>query len=402
MRRLLVTIPFIAVASVSHAAFDADEFIPRSSMEHSWDVGVRAHTNHVIYVGPEFYPSQEGPLIAELLASVHGYSQTAGSTPAGFHPLDFQSAYGDHASGSGAIAVVDAYHFPSALADFNMFSTTFALPTEASTVPTASSNVAFQVVYASGSQPAVDGGWSQEMALDVEWAHAMAPGAKIFLVEAASSNFADLLHAVDVAAGLTGVTQVSVSWGGSEFAGESAYDGHFNHPGVSFFVSSGDVGGARDYPALSPNVVSVGGTSLTFPNGAPVERGWNGSGGGMSQAERMPSFQDVIMHLVHNRRGGPDIAAVADPSTGAAVYDSTAYQGFVGWFVVGGTSLSCPLCAGIANAGGARRGGAEQAYIYSHPTSFSDVTAGRSGPNLCKKGWDFVTGYGSPRSTSSL
>ena len=402
MRRLLAILPLTAAAAASHATFDANEFVPRTSMEHAWDIGVRAHTNHVVYVGPEIFPSREDPLIAELLSPSHGPSAPSNPAPAGYHPSDIQRAYGNHTSGGGVIAIVDAYHFPTALADFNTFSTTFGLPTESSTDATLTSDTVFQVVYATGSQPAVDGGWSQEMALDIEWAHAMAPGAKIVLVEAATSNFTDLFQAVDVAAGLPGVTQVSISWGGSEFGSESAFDSHFKHQGITFFASSGDVGGARDYPATSPNIVAVGGTNLSFPNGTPIERGWSGSGGGMSNAERMPPFQDIIMSLVRSRRGVPDISADADPSTGAAVYDSTAYQGFVGWFVVGGTSLSCPLCAGIANAGGARRGSNEQAYIYSHPSGFTDVTVGSSGPNLCKKGWDFVTGYGSPKTATSL
>ena len=402
MRNFLATILVTATATYSQAEFDANVFVPLSSMEHAWDVGVRAHTNHMVYVGPEMFPSREDPLIAELIGPTHGPAVQRSPAPAGFHPSDFQRAYGDHSSGGGVIAIVDAYHFPSALADFNTFSSTFGLATEPSTTATAGSNRVLQVVYAAGSKPSADGGWSQEMALDIEWAHAMAPGAKIVLVEAASSNFGDLFHAVDIAAALPGVSQISISWGGSEFSNESAYDSHLSHQGVTLFVSSGDVGGARDYPAMSPNVVAVGGTSLSFPNGAPVERGWSGSGGGLSQAERMPSYQSMIMSLLGGRRGAPDIAAVADPNTGAAVYDSTAFQGFVGWYVIGGTSLSCPLCAGIANAGGAKRGAGEQAYIYSHSSGFSDIIAGGAGPNLCKRGWDFVTGYGSPKAPGSL
>ena len=371
-------------------------------MEHFWDIGVRAHTNHVIYVGPEQYSNREEPLLAELLSPSHGPSAQQKPAPGGYHPSDLLRAYGNQGLGSGVIAIVDAYHFPTALADFNTFSAMFGLPTEASAAETLAGNSVFQVVYASGSQPTTDGGWSQEMALDIEWAHSMAPNAKIVLVEAASSNFFDLFSAVDVAAALPGVTQVSISWGGSEFSFESGYDSHFSHQGVTFFASTGDVGGARNYPAMSPNVVAVGGTSLSFSTGSPVERAWSGSAGGMSQAERLPAFQDIIMSILHSRRGVPDISADADPNTGAAVYDSTAYQGFVGWFVVGGTSLSCPVCAGIANAGGARRGGAEQAYIYAHPSGFTDITVGSSGPNLCKKGWDFVTGWGSPKTAASF
>ncbi|HLK13512.1 MAG TPA: S53 family peptidase [Fimbriimonadaceae bacterium] len=401
-RRLLLAAPLALAANPAWAGFDGSVFVPRSSMEHAWDIGERAHTNHVIYVGPEYFPSRQDAVLAELFNPGHGPSAPPNNTPAGYHPSDFQRAYGDFSLGGGVIAIVDAYHFPTALNDFNAFATQFGLPTEGSSDPTLASNPVFQVVYANGSQPGADGGWSQEMALDIEWAHAMAPGAKIVLVEAASSGFTDLFHAVDVAAALPGVTQVSLSWGGSEFPGEAMYDSHFNHAGVSFFAATGDVGGSRDYPAMSPHVVAVGGTSLTFPNGAPYERGWSGAGGGLSQAERMPGFQGPIMSILYGRRGAPDISAVADPGTGAAIYDSTAYQGFVGWYIVGGTSLSCPVCAGVANAGGGRRGANEQAYIYSHASGFSDVVSGGAGANLCRKGWDFVTGFGSPKSSSSL
>lgn len=386
---------------MSYGAFDANLFVPRSSIEHAWDIGQRAHTNFIVYDGPEFFPNHEDPIVAELMIPPHGPAVSA-ATPAGFHPTDYQSAYGDRGAGSGTIAIVDAYHFPTSLSDFNTFSTMFGLPTEASSTATANSNAVFQVVYASGSQPAVDAGWSQEMALDIEWAHAMAPGAKIVLVEAATSNFSDLMHAIDVASALPGVTQVSMSWGGSEFSSEAAYDSHFNHPAITYFASTGDVGGAKNYPATSPAVVAVGGTSLTFINNLPVEHGWTGSGGGASTVERMPSFQNMIMSVLHGRRGVPDVAAVADPNTGASVYDSTPNQGFVGWFVVGGTSLSCPLCAAMANAGGAKHGSAELSYIYSHASGFTDITAGASGPNTCHRGWDMVTGWGTPKSSGSL
>ena len=248
MRRVAATLKLLTLVAASHAAFDANVFVPRTSLEHAWDVGVRAHTDHVIYVGPEFFPGHVDPLLAELMNPRHGPSTDRPPMPAGYHPTDFQGAYGDNGSGSGVIAVVDTYDYPTSLADFNTFASTFGLPIESSSNPTAAGNSVFQVVYAAGSQPAADGGWSQEMALDIEWAHAMAPGAKIVLVEAASPNFTDLFQAVDVAASLPGVTQVSLSWGGSEFNGESAYDSHFNHPGVTFFVSSGDTGGAETTP----------------------------------------------------------------------------------------------------------------------------------------------------------
>lgn len=377
---------------------DSDVFMPRSSIEHSWDIGVKAHTNHLLYVGPELYPSQEFPSLED---APHGPFAGAPG-PAGFHPSDIQQAYGDFASGGGTIAIVDAYDAPNSLPDFNTFSANFGLASEPSNDSTASTNRVFQVVYASGAKPTSDGGWAQEMSLDIEWAHAMAPLAKIVLVEARSANFSDLLQAVDVAAGLPGVTQVSISWGGSEFSGESAFDAHFAKAGVTFFVSSGDSPGERLYPAASPNVVSVGGTSLRMNASGRSETAWSGSGGGRSVFERSRTYQSALDSLLVRHRGIPDVAADADPATGVAVYDSFAYQGFHGWFIVGGTSLSAPLCAAIANAGGAKRGSSELNFIYGHAAGFFDIVTGVAGTNSARHGWDFVTGWGSPKSSSSF
>jgi hypothetical protein len=401
MVKFLSLATLCAGAALANAQVDqANTFVPLTSMVHAWDVGFAAHTNHLIYIGAELFPSQEYPLLADMLTD-HGPALGA-SGPAGFHPTDLQSAYGDHSTGAGVIAIVDAYHFPTSLHDFNSFSAQFGLKQEPSTTATASTNKVFQVVYAKGSQPATNGGWSQEMALDIEWAHAMAPGAKIVLVEAASSSFTDLFGAVQTASGLPGVTQVSMSWGGAEFGSETQYDSKMVKPGVTFFASSGDSGGVREYPAASPSVVSVGGTSLSFSGTTRLEVAWSGSGGGASTVESRPSFQSTIASIVGAKRGIPDISADANPNTGVSVYDSTAYQGFVGWFVVGGTSVACPVCAGIANAGGAKRGSNELAWIYANHGGFNDIKSGSAGANHSVAGWDFVTGWGTPHAASSL
>src|SRR5437870_238540 len=136
-----------------------------------------------------------------------------------------------------------------------------------------------------------------------------------------------------------------MSWGGGEFSSEASYDFHFNSSNIAFFASSGDNGGVMSYPAASPNVVSVGGTSVaTASDGTFVsEWGWNGSGGGVSAYEALPSYQ---ASLGLPKRGVPDISADADPYTGVSVYDSTYYQGHGGWMVFGGTSVSSPCMAG--------------------------------------------------------
>jgi len=303
---------------------------------------------------------------------------------------------------------VDAYHYPTALNDFNVFSNQFGLPTQSGTNATSSSNTVFQVVYANGVQPTKNGGWAQEAALDIEWAHAMAPNAKIVLVEAASSSFTDLFNAVDVASNLPNVKQISMSRGGCEFSSESTYDNHFTKSGVVYFASSGDSGGVVEYPSCSPNVVAVGGTHVnTNSSGAFVsETGWSGSGGGTSKYENKPSYQSA---LAPTKRAVPDISSDADPYTGVCVYDSTRYQGLSGWLVFGGTSVSSPSLAGMVNLAGHSRtsSNAELTWIYGgslgiNYANYRDILTGTAGGNSCAPGWDAVTGVGSPLNTAGL
>ncbi len=178
--------------------------------------------------------------------------------PAGYSPSQIDGAYGlpGGTSGTGeTIAIVDAYNDPTAASDLAAFSSQYGLPA-CSTAP------CFRQVNETGgsSLPATDSGWALEISLDIEWAHAVAPGASILLVEASSNSFADLLAAEDYAG--ANAQYVSNSWGGSEFSGENTYDSHFTHAGVSYFVAAGDAGLPAEYPSSSPNVVSVGGTTL--------------------------------------------------------------------------------------------------------------------------------------------
>src|SRR5205823_3029209 len=134
-------------------------------------------------------------------------------------------------------------------------------------------------------------------ALDIQWAHALAPNAKIILVEAASNSNTDLFHAVDVASSLAGVKEVSMSWGSSEFISEANLDSHFpQNNGIVYFASSGDAGGQVIYPSVSPYVVAVGGTSVKTDSFGSFlsETGWGGSGGGTSLWELKPSYQKGI------------------------------------------------------------------------------------------------------------
>lgn len=362
--------------------------IPETSIERPGDLGIRAHTNHLIAgITPD--PNSVSPMLnAPYLTPA--LVKTAYKLPS--------------TGGSNAIAIVDAYDYPSSLNDFNFFSKQFGLPKEPSTNSTAASNATFQVVYASGSKPPVDTGWSQEAALDIEWAHAMAPNAKVYLVEAASSNFNDIIAAVNRAKTLPNVKEVSMSFGGGEAPSLfSAFDSAFLQQGVVFFASGGDSGGARLFPAESANVVAVGGTSLHLDmsgNRVAAESAWGGTGCGPSNYEGRPSFQNGVSSVVGSKRGSDDIAAVADPSTPVLVYDSTPANGMAGWLAFGGTSVAAPLIAGVTNLAGTFRASsqAQNQVFYSNigSTKFTDIVSGSAGSFAAKAGYDLPTGVGTP------
>lgn len=333
------------------------------------------------------------------------------SVPAVFTPAQIRHAYGfDNITfsngsivGNGAgqtIAIVDAYDDPFIFSDLHHFDQTFGLPDAPSFVK------ARQV------GAVADAGWAGEIALDVEWAHAIAPGANLLLVEARSSNLSDLLSAVDYAASQPGVSAVSMSWGASEFSSERALDSHFatpaGHRGVTFVAAAGDDGGLPGWPAVSPNVLSVGGTSLhlTSSGNYSSETGWSDSGGGVSRYETIPGFQTLVGTGSTTRRTNPDVSYDADPNTGVYVYDS--FNG--GWYAVGGTSAGAPQWAalvaiadeGRAVAGKGSLDGASQTLyaLYrmaqaSETAYFHDQTSGTNG-FAAKSGYDDVTGIGSP------
>src|SRR5450759_1050036 len=184
----------------------------------------------------------------------------ASTSPTGLSPTTIYGAYNlsiSSTSGSGkTIAIVDAYDDPPAASDLNVFSQQYGLPL------CNTANPCFTKVNQTGGTnlPKANAGWALEISLDVQWAHAIAPGAKILLVEANSNSFTNLLAAEDYAGAHAGY--VSNNWGGAECSGESAYASTFVHAGTSFFVSSGDAGTPAEYPSASPNVISVGGTTL--------------------------------------------------------------------------------------------------------------------------------------------
>jgi subtilase family serine protease len=319
----------------------------------------------------------------------------ASSSPVGLTPAQMKAAYGFTTSataGAGhTIAIVDAYNLPTAESDLNTFSSQFGLP-----ACTTASGCFTKVNQTGGTKyPRYNSGWGLEIALDIEWAHAIAPGANILLVEASSNSFANLLAAEDYAK--THAQYVSNSWGASEFSSEASYDSHFARSGVSFFVSAGDAGLPADYPSASPNVISVGGTTLHFDGGGTFtnETGWSGGGGGCSVYENATAAQSGFSGYSQancgGRRATPDLSLDADPNSGAAVYDGSRYQGQTGWYQVGGTSLSSPMVAGRAAVSGAI---VSSAYVYGNSITFRDIKVGNNGAP-CLVGFDLCSGRGS-------
>jgi subtilase family serine protease len=319
----------------------------------------------------------------------------ASTSPTGLSPATIKSAYTFPTSltaGAGkTIAIVDAYDDPSAEADLGVFSSQYGLPA------CTTANGCFAKVNQTGgaNYPRTNTGWALEISLDIQWAHAIAPGAKILLVEASSNSFTNLLAAEDYAK--TQAQYVSNSWGSSEFSGENAYDSHFVQSGVSFFVSAGDAGTPAEYPSASPNVISVGGTTLHFgPNGSFLsETGWSGGGGGCSAYETATSAQSGFNGYAQvncaGKRATPDVSLDADPASGVSVYDSTRYQGQKGWWTVGGTSASSPMWAARSAVAGAD---VNSAYVYGNTITYRDITSGNNGAP-CLAGYDLCTGRGS-------
>jgi subtilase family serine protease len=348
--------------------------IPDSSVEHAGDRGINGHTNHLIHVRPQ---QSAGP---------------AGETPQSIRPVYNLASVG----GSGIIAIVDAFDYPTAENDLNVFSSQFGLP------PCTTANGCFTKLMPAGKVRA-NCGWAQEAALDIEWAHAIAPSAKIVLVVAASNSFKDLFAAVDTASKYIathgGKGEISMSWGGSEFSSESSYDSHFTTSGIVYLAASGDTGGATIYPGASPNVVAAGGTTINRDSSGNFlsETAWSGSGGGPSQYEPRPSYQNGIVAGTH--RGIPDFSFDADPNSGVSVYDSTSCQGVSGWLVFGGTSVASPALAGVLNLAGkfSTSSNADLTTIYSNlgTSAFRDIVSGSAGSFSAGPGWDFVTGVGS-------
>jgi subtilase family serine protease len=417
-----LTIPVAAQKRAPHAA-PGTLIIPPSNHANVADLGVKAHTNLRLLVAPEIGPSEAPPFIG------YGYETPASlaciyRVVAPINGCNPNSTTNTPNGGSQSIAIVDAFDDPNAAADLAYFSQQFGLPFNTGK---------FKVVYASGTQPGVDpsGGWELEESLDIEWAHAMAPHAMLYLVEANTNSFSDLFSAVLVATNLVrcghanacppnahGEGEVSMSWGGGEFSTEANFDWVFSAPNVVYLAATGDSAGVI-YPSASPNVIGVGGTSTArnLQTGDLIrEIGWSDAGGGLSFYEPTPYYQAGIANIAQGSRALPDVSADANPNNGLWLYDSFPIPGFSNpsnWWIVGGTSASTPVVAGILNAASTASGHfaqstqAELARMYTdsasedtYSSAFWDITYGAcnyySG-SFSGRGYDLCTGLGSPK-----
>jgi len=310
--------------------------------------------------------------------------------------------------GTKAIAVVEYGRYSAVQSDLVTFSNQFSLGGNTTLIeqcygaPTCPDN--------SGTQ------WDLETALDVQWAHAMAPNAQIIVAEFANDPIGDgaVSGAAQYIAAHYTSGEESNSWGyldGENWCGsgncELSYDSNFVQSGIVFFASAGDSGVGAQYPSISPNVVSAGGTQITRDSGGNFtgENCWNGSGGGISQYEVLPQYQIWIANRTGPKRGTPDWAGVASPASGVDVYSTTFCHG---WCIVGGTSAASPILAGITNQSGhfsmstlAELSKTYQYYLnpVGYHQKFFDVTTGSNG-QPAQFGWDQCTGLGSIRQPS--
>lgn len=335
-----------------------------------------------------------GNIIANLLQR--------NAVPAGYGPTELRSAYKVSPSGNPGtgptIAIVDAYGYSTAESDLAVYRQQYNLGA------CTTANGCFKKVNQSGgtAYPRNDTGWSQETALDLDMVSAMCPECKIVLVEANSSSLANLAAAENEAAKL-GAHAISNSYGGSE-GGTTSYNSAYNHPGVAITVSSGDSGYGVQFPASSPYVTAVGGTSLNRATGTTrgwSETAWSGAGSGCSSVYSKPSWQTDGLC---GSRMVADVSAVADPNTGVAVYGPVTSRRS-GWQVYGGTSVAAPLTAAVYGLNGGLVNYGQNPY--QNKSALFDVIGGSNGScggtYFCTSvsGYDGPTGLGTPNGTGA-
>ena len=404
----------LAVATVAVLAAVAGTSLPAAAQPADDPAAVPAAVpgaETVAVVQPQLAGGATHPLRLTVLG--RGPDATpllAGSGASGYTPAQVRSYLGLTGTGAGqTIAVVTAYDAPNAAKDLAVFNAEFGLPAPPS----------FRKVDQKGGTryPAVDAGWALEAALDVQWAHALAPAAALLLVEASTNSLSNLMAAVSWAAAQPGVSVVSGSFGIPEYLRQRDHDTRCRLTTAACVFASGDTGNPAAYPATGPWALGVGGTTLALDAGGAVlgETAWSGSGGGVSAYTAKPQWQSVSSAV---RRAAPDVSYAGDPATGFAVYSSTPYLGQSGWFQMGGTSAGAPQWAGVLAAANQLRKGVRKPVLSSvtstgatplHTAVYSsaaraalfDVVVGSNGTcgAVCtaSPGYDTVTGVGSPR-----
>ncbi|MGK4582331.1 S53 family peptidase [Kitasatospora sp. HPMI-4] len=346
--------------------------------------------------------------VTSTVQKVKPMGVTPNATPSGYGPSDLIGAYNLPANGGAGqtIAIVDAYDDPNAESDMAVYRSQYGLPA------CTTANGCFKKVNQTGGTklPSANSGWAGEISLDLDMVSAIAPNAKIILVESTTAGMANLGTGVNTAVKL-GAKFVSNSYGAPESSSDASYDSsYYNHPGVAITVSAGDSAYGAEYPASSKYVTAVGGTALNRSSNA---RGWSesvwytnsteGTGSGCSAYIAKPTWQK---DTGCGKRTVSDVSAVADPATGVAVYQT---YGGSGWAVYGGTSASSPIIASVyALAGTPSTGSYPASFPYAHTSSLNDVTTGSNGscsPSyLCTAGvgYDGPTGLGTPNGLTAF
>ena len=317
------------------------------------------------------------------------------TSPVGITPSQIKQIYNlPDTGGTGTIAIIGAYNDLTIESDLADFDTQFNLPV--CTIK----NGCFEKHIMSNKIKS-NSGWSMETTLDVEWAHAIAPHAKILLVQAVTPSGSNFIKAIDYANSRADVVAISMSWGGAEFPEEVSLDDHFKSKyGATFFASSGDNGTGASWPASSPGVIGVGGTTIIQKSNGlyKSEVAWSGSGGGISVYEKIPEYQkNTEVREAHGMRTIPDVAYNADPTSGFPIVRNHV------WHRVGGTSAGAPQWAALSTLGHGITLG--QLYIDKSKSNsaqyFRDILTGDNGAcgSVCSahKQYDTVTGLGSPQ-----
>jgi len=345
---------------------------------------LRFHPHVKVLDGPKSFPTNTKRAAREAYA-------------VNLSPTQLKEVYGMNISNTAGvgqtIAIIDAFAHPNTESDLSVFSTQYGLP------QCTTANGCFRRVDQTGgtNYPSQQNtGWAQETGLDVQWAHAIAPGAKILYIEANSDETNNLFTAIQYAS--RNADYVSMSFGVAEFSGEAQYESLFStHPTVSYFAAAGDTGEGTEYPAVSQFVIAVGGTTLYDTSATSdvfaEETGWNESGGGCSSKIAATSAQkSSTSSLCGNRRAVPDVSFNANPNSGVLVYVSEGCTASPScWFTLGGTSLATPMMAARSAVRGAV---VNSAFVYGGENiMFRDITNGDNGFSA-GAGFDLVTGLG--------